>query len=167
MPTLANAQQVAESAAWRQFNINGNTVSINSEGNPDGKRSYEVLAENDGLAVARLSVNRNGVLSDAWKADLDGNGAPEIIVAVGQLDGSNQGSVDVHEWDGYKFISKRLPQAIPSEKGAYFGHDQFKLENGQLIREFPRFKDESDGQIPSGEKARYRFDMQVFGWAPQ
>ena len=158
------AQEADPAAAWRQFEIDGKLISVNPDADGDGKRSYEVLAEQDGLAVARLSVNRDGILSNAWKADLDKDGDPEVVVAIGQLDGTNKGGVDIHEWDGYKFVSAKGQARIPAEQANYDGHDQFRLADGQLIREFPRFRDEGGSRVPAGETASYRYDMASGHW---
>ena len=149
---------------WRQFELAGKVVTVAPELGEAGVRSYEVLAEEAGLAVARLSVNRNGVLSDAWKTDLDNDGNPEIVVVVGQLKGGNTGSADIHEWDGHKFASVRATQKIASEGAAYDGHDQYHIVDGKLVREFPRFTSSGGSKVPSGEKARYQYDMQSGQW---
>ena len=154
-------------APWRSFDLAGKTVSIQPDVDSKGLRSYEILVEENGLAVARLSVNRNGVLSNAWKTDLDADGNPEIVVAVVQLAGTNEGSADIHEWDGYKFLSERTSQKISGEKSRYAGHDQYDLRDGILTREFPRFNLQNGAQVPSSEKARYRFDMQAGRWIAQ
>ncbi|MGR8947966.1 MAG: hypothetical protein ACU84Q_07960 [Gammaproteobacteria bacterium] len=160
----AVADEGQPSSAWRAFEFQGKTVSVRPENNADGTSSYEVLAEEGGLVMARLLVNRNGVLSDAWKTDLDGDGSPELVVAIGQLNGTNQGAVDIHEWDGYKFDSVRVPLDIAAEKNSYDGHDQFKLTAGKLRREFPRFIEAEGNRVPSGDKASYHFDMQSSRW---
>ena len=165
-PLVCAAEEPSESTAWRQFDIDGKTISVNPDADGDGKRSYEVLAEQGGLTVARLSVNRDGILSNAWKTDLDKDGAPEVVVAVGQLNGTNNGGVDIHEWDGYKFVSTKGQARIDAERGSYDGHDQYKLADGQLIREFPRFKTEGDARVPTGDTASYRYDMSSGGWTP-
>ena len=161
--STVNAAEEDAATAWRQFEIAGKTISVNPDADGDGKRSYEVLVEEAGLAVARLSVNRNGVLSDAWKTDLDNDGNPELVIAVGQLDGMNRGAVDIHEWDGYKFVSERGPDK-PVGETSYEGHDQFSLKAGQLIREFPKFRDEGGARVPAGESASYRYDMATSQW---
>ena len=161
--STGNTQEADAAAAWRQFEIAGKLFSVNPDSDGDGKRSYEVLVEEGGLAVARLSVNRNGVLSDAWQTDLDNDGNPEIIVAVGQLNGMSRGAADVHEWDGYKFVSRRGPDNVAAEP-SYDGHDQFALKAGQLMREFPKFRDEGGARVPAGETASYRYDMATSQW---
>ena len=155
----------AETAApWRQFDLAGKVATIQAEVGEKGLRSYEVLVEENGLAAARLSVNRNGVLSEAWKTDLDADGNPEIVVVVGQLGGGNAGSADIHEWDGHKFASVRAIQTIASEQPAYDGHDQYKIVGGKLVREFPRFRDNNGSKVPTGDKASFRYDMSSGQW---
>lgn len=162
----AEARAAEENAgtAWRQFEIDGKTMSVRPDSNADGTRSYEVLAEDNGLVMSRLLVNRNGVLSNAWKTDLDGDGSPEVVVAVSQINGTNEGAVDIHEWDGYKFASVRAPKKIAAEKDSYDGHDQFDFAAGKLRREFPRFTRSGDNRVPTGDTASYQFDMQSGQW---
>jgi hypothetical protein len=162
MGSLVFAEQTT--APWRQFDMMGKVVTVEPELGEKGVRSYEVLAAENGLATARLSVNRNGVLSDTWKTDLDSDGNPEIVVIVGQLGGGNAGSADIHEWDGHKFASVRAMQKIDSEGAAYDGHDQYKIVNGNLLREFPRFRSNEGRKVPSGGRASFRYDMKSGQW---
>ena len=163
-PMISIAEESGDSPAWRQFEFDDKTISVSADTDAEGKRSYEVLAEQTGLAVARLSVNRDGVLSDAWKTDLDQDGSPEVVVAVGQLNGTNNGTVDIHEWDGHKFVSTRGQDRIPSAQAFYDGHDQFSFTDGQLVREFPRFRDEGGARVPAGETASYVYQMSSGQW---
>ena len=161
---IASAAEEVPDSAWRQFDIDGKTMSVRPDSNADGTRSYEVLAEDNGLVMSRLLVNRNGVLSNAWKTDLDGDGSPEVVVAISQLNGTNEGAVDIHEWDGYKFDSVQAPRKIAAEKSVYDGHDQFEFAAGKLRRAFPRFTQAGENRVPTGETASYQFDMQSGQW---
>ena len=164
MAISLQAQDAQQASAWRQFEFDGKVISVNADTGIDGEGGYEILAEQNGLAVARLSVNRVGIMSDAWKTDLDKDGNFEVVVATGQLNGTNKGGVDIHEWDGYKFVSTRSRERIDAERASYDGHDQYKLVDGQLIREFPRFQNDAGTWVPSGETARYRYDMSSGEW---
>lgn len=155
----------AESAAaWRTFEFAGKMAFVIA--GSDSNQGYELLVEENTLALARMEVNQQGVLNDAWRADLDSDGNPEIIVAIGQLKGTNLGWVDIHEWDGHKFSSVRVNHQLPIGDEEYSGHDQFSVSNGNLMREIPQFKLAGDSTVPTGKKLLYRYDMHANQWRP-
>ena len=129
-------------------------------------RSYQIAVSDALRVLARLEVNRDGLVTDAWLTDLDRDGHFEIVVATGQLDGTDKGAVDIHEWRDFRFETWRTAPLAPAEAAGYRGNDQIRLENGQLRREFPVFTDASAGQrpLPTGEMARFEYDAAAMRW---
>lgn len=129
-------------------------------------RAYQVVVSDELRPLSRLEVNRDGVITDVWMTDLDGDGAFEIVVATGLLDGADRGAVDIHEWQDGRFNSTAVAGLPADDRMAYRGNDQFSVENHQLRWAFPLFDaPDSDGKaVPSGQMARFRYDYGANRW---
>lgn len=141
-------------------------VVASSESEFSELRTYQVVVSDDLRTLSRLEVNRDGVISDAWMADLDRDGAIEIVVATGLLDGDDRGSVDIHEWQDGRFASTAVAKLPVEARASYRGNDQFSLVDGQLWRAFPLFSTpDGDGNaVPTGRMARFRYDYVANRW---
>jgi len=80
-----------------------------------------------------ISVERKGIITDAWNMDLDNDGNPEIYVQyVVRKDVSD---MNVYEFAGNSFDKISFP-GLNTTKG-YEGKDQFFVKNGELFRSVP------------------------------
>lgn len=143
-----------------------NIVVASVESEFSEARAYQVVVSDELRTLSRLEVNRDGVIADAWMTDLDGDGAFEIVVATGLLDGDDRGAVDIHEWQDGRFSSTAVARLPADERAAYRGNDQFSVENHQLWWAFPLFDaPDADGNaVPSGRMARFRYDYGANRW---
>lgn len=154
----------ADQPSSYEFSKDGLSINVVPvESDFDDSRAYQVVVENELRTFSRLQVNRDGIVSDAWLTDLDGDGAFEVIVATSQLGGGDNGALDIHEWDNFQFESTIAK--LPADVG-YAGNDQFALENGRLTRAFPVFGGANGGNVrlPSGEMARFVYDFGAKKW---
>ena len=161
----ARAQESADK--WR-FQKGGLSISVVAkDAEYDDRRSYQIVVEDDIRMLSRLEVNRDAVLTNAWQTDLDGDGAFEIVVTTGQVNGSNSGGVDIHEWNGNRFDSMRPKRSTDAERVGYQGYDQFELHEGTLIRSYPIFITHNGNWAPSGDMARYVFHFADRAWVKE
>ncbi len=80
-----------------------------------------------------ISVERNGVITDAWNLDLDNDGNPELYVQF--VVRKNVNDLNVYEFNNNSFNKLTFP-GLNSVKG-YEGNDQFYVKNGDLFRTVP------------------------------
>ncbi len=81
------------------------------------------------------SVERNGIITDAWNMDLDNDGNPELYIEL--LSKKNVRDLNVYEYSGNSFNKISFPPLSAKMKKIYGGDDQFLIKNGELFRTFP------------------------------
>lgn len=81
------------------------------------------------------SVERNGIITDAWNMDLDNDGNPELYIEL--LSRKNVRDLNVYEYSGNSFNKISFPSLSSKMKKVYGGDDQFLIKNGELFRTFP------------------------------
>lgn len=104
-----------------------------------------------------LSVQREGVVTDAWNMDLDNDGNPEIYVQT--LVRKNVADVNVYEFNN-DFNKISFP-GISSLKG-YQGDDKFFVKNGDLFRSVPIVQTENGKTTTLIKTLKYRLSGNSF-----
>lgn len=132
---------------------------VGKEAEFDETRAYQIVVRDELRTLARLEVNRDGLVTDVWLTDLDGDGAFEIVVATAQLGGADIGAADVHEWRDFRFDSTKTAPLSAEQAATYRGNDQFTLVDGGLRRSYPEFIERTGGVVPSGKmvELEYRY----------
>lgn len=82
-----------------------------------------------------LSVERDGIITDAWNMDMDNDGNPELYIEL--LSKKNVKDLNVYEFSGNSFNKISFPPLSAKSKKNYNGNDQFMIKNGELFRSFP------------------------------
>ena len=98
-----------------------------------------------------ISVEREGIITDAWNMDLDNDGNPEIYIQT--LVRKNVADVNVYEFGGD--FSKISFPGISTMKG-YHGDDKFFVKNGDLFRSIPIVQDNSGKTTTLVKTLKYR-----------
>tara|TARA_Y100000588_G_scaffold213968_1_gene227902 strand:+ start:861 stop:1379 length:519 start_codon:yes stop_codon:yes gene_type:complete len=154
----------ASSVDWEFESDDLKVVVIGKDAVYDDVRSYQIVVSDELRTIARLEVNRDGLVTDAWLTDLDQDGMFEVVVATGQLSGAEAGAVDVHEWQEFRFVSSRPKQLTTTELVGYQGNDQYTIAGGRLQRSYPMFN-ETDGMwVPTGLMARFEYQYPEDRW---
>ena len=89
--------------------------------------------------------------------DVDGN--PEILIQAKRKDTINYTTVYAFEFSEGKAQKLDFPKLTSSQRKGYRGGDNFYIEEGKLIREFPVFIGSGVGAKPSGEKRKLAYDL--------
>lgn len=82
-----------------------------------------------------ISVERVGIISDAWNMDLDNDGDPEIYIQY--LVRKNVNDINVYEYANNSFNKISFPGLSSENKKGYKGDDKFYVKNGDLFRTVP------------------------------
>lgn len=102
----------------------------------DSIGGYQILMSDSVKNVYRsTSVERNGILNDAWNMDLDNDGNPEIYIQL--LSKKTVLDLNVFEYSGGSFNKINFPSLSSNQKKGYSGNDKFFIKNGELYRSFP------------------------------
>jgi hypothetical protein len=105
-----------------------------------------------------ISVERNGIITDAWNMDLDNDGNPEIYVQ--SVVRKNVNDLNVYEFNGNDFNKISFP-GITSMKG-YEGNDNFFVKNGDLFRAIPIVQRDSGKTTTLIKTIKYRLGGNSF-----
>jgi hypothetical protein len=114
----------------------------------------------------------DGTVSSAELADLDGDGSPELYVAVTSAGSGSAGSLVGWAVNKRKSLSgvflPPLDAASPQAQG-YQGHDNFQVDGSRLVQRFPIYRPGDANASPSGgERALfYRLARGEAGWLLQ
>lgn len=82
-----------------------------------------------------ISVERKGVIIDAWNMDLDNDGNPEIYVQY--VVRKNVNDINVYEYGNGGFNKISFPGLRSDIKAKYKGNDKFYVKSGELFRSVP------------------------------
>ncbi len=82
-----------------------------------------------------LSVERKGVITDAWNMDLDNDGNPELYIQY--VVRKNVNDINVYEFNSNSFDKISFPGLNSNLKKGFQGDDKFFVKNGDLFRSVP------------------------------
>lgn len=104
-----------------------------------------------------ISVERKGIVTDAWNMDLDNDGNPEIYVQT--VVRKNVADLNVYEFSG-DFNKISFP-GISTMKG-YQGDDKFFVKQGELFRSVPIVQSDSGKTVTLVKTLKYRLSGNSF-----
>jgi len=99
-----------------------------------------------------VSVERKGILVDAWNMDLDNDGNPEVYVQY--LVRQNVNDLHVYEFSGNSFDKITFPGLNDRYKADFKGNDRFFVKNGGLFRSVPLVK---KGEAKASEEKQVEY----------
>jgi hypothetical protein len=102
----------------------------------DSVGAYMILMSDSSKSkYESISVEREGIIRDAWNMDLDNDGNPELYIEI--MTNKNQFDLNVYEFSGNDFRRIRFPSLPDRLKKVYNGGDRFTMKEGDLYRSFP------------------------------
>jgi len=97
-----------------------------------------------------LSVERSGIITDAWNMDLDNDGNPELYIEL--LSKKTVKDLNVYEYSNGGFNKISFPALSSRAKKTYGGNDKFMIKNGELFRSYPIVNSTDTAQQNGSEK---------------
>lgn len=123
------------------------------------QRQLQLRVEKNGRELTTTTQTVEGVVSDAVAANLNDNKFPELLIFV-----TDAGSGSYGQLIGYEFLNQgrrnlTLPElAGPAAKG-YQGHDEFRVQNGRVLRSFPIYLDADPNCCPTGGQRTIQYEL--------
>lgn len=131
-------------------------------GDPD----YQIVVENEELLLTRLTATYSGQLSKSFVADLNKDGAFEVIVTF-SFDGGHQTGVHIYSWKEFRLEPHKIATLNDEQQSGYRGNDEFAVADGKLIRIFQLYE-EVDGQwTATAEQRRLTYSLDDASWRAQ
>jgi hypothetical protein len=134
------------------------TVAPDPESTLSGAE-YQITVRNDELLLSRLSAPYTGSLSKSFVADLNHDGAFEVVVTYTEA-ATHATAIKVYSWKDNLLQPIKLAELDVQQKQGYRGDDEVAVVNGKLIRLFQIYE-EHDGEwvaTASQRKLHYSFD---------
>lgn len=119
--------------------------------------AIKVSRDNKQLIVIRQKTD--GWVVNAEAADLDRNGSPEIYIYASTYGSGSFGKIYAFEFFPTSFDAIRTEPLLPMLAEGYMGQDAFKIENGQLIREFPIYRAGDTNVRPTGGSRKIWYEL--------
>jgi hypothetical protein len=109
----------------------------------------------------RIESERDGMIANVWLADLESDGAVDLVVALASAGSGSYGSVHVYRHQDDDFVSVPIAGL---EAAGYMGHDVFSVEGGRLYRTFPTYAEGDPNAAPTGGDVRLRYSFGENAW---
>jgi len=125
--------------------------------------TYRAEVKWPGGTTDRIQAERDGMITGVWLADLESDGALDLVVALSSAGSGSYGSVHVYRHRNEDFVPVVVPD-LDAEQTGYMGHDVFTVEEGRLYRTFPRYVEGDPNAAPSGGQVRLRCSFDENAW---
>jgi len=117
----------------------------------------DVTLRRGGKFLSRIRADVDYLAEKAWLADLSGDGRPELVIASSSVDNQARGALDVYQIEKNSLRRASLPK--PDDSGGYRGGDSFFLDDRQIVRTFPVYRDGDAVNKPSGGSQTLKYDF--------
>lgn len=108
----------------------------------------EISIGHGGKIFSRYRTDVDYLAENAWAADLNGDGKPELVVASRTVGNEARGALDVYQVDGKTVRRASLPEL--TDPSGYRGGDRFGLDGRQIVRTVPVYRDGDLAGEPTG-----------------
>lgn len=122
------------------------------------RRAYAVEVKRDSGFTTR-AVFRASPIVQAWAEDLDSDGNFEVLLWTRAEGVESTGSLNVFEFDGRVLALRPSPGIPEAARAGWRGQDQFRIDAGAVVRDFPVYNPGDPRERPSGghREIVYRF----------
>lgn len=120
---------------------------------------YQITVRNAELLLSRLSAPYSGVLSKSFVADLNHDGAFEVVVTYTEAT-SHATAIKVYSWKDNLLQPVKLAGLDEQQSRGYRGDDEVAVKDGKLLRLFQVYE-QQDGDwaaTTAQRKLHYSFD---------
>lgn len=131
-----------------------------SEGSYD-LRVYQ--GSKDGF-IAGVVRPRDGEIEECWFRDLNGDGKPEVVVALRCVGSGSYGRLEIFTFAGNKLSEVNVAEPPKRPGASYMGHDRYELREGRIVRAYPLYKDADPNSAPTGGEAKFTLDLDKKQW---
>lgn len=103
--------------------------------------SFVILhSDSSGKKYTTTTGDLDGSIVDVYNTDMDADGNPEILIEAKSTDTTKYANIYAYEFNDNQARKLDFP-SLKSSKKNYRGQDNFYIQEGKLIREFPSFAD--------------------------
>jgi len=136
----------------------GQDYDVVSWGRGQTKTGAFAILHSDSAAARYVTTTGDliGTIVDVFNTDMDLDGNPEIIIEAKGTDTSNYINVYAFEYTNGHAEKLDFPYLTKQQRQGYRGEDNFYVQEGKLMREFPLF---DAGAKPTGQKRQLEYGL--------
>ncbi|MGZ3778201.1 MAG: hypothetical protein ACXVI9_11725 [Mucilaginibacter sp.] len=101
----------------------------------------------------------DGTLVDVYNSDMDLDGNPEILIQARGTDSTNYATIYAFEFNGGKGNKLDFPKLNKNQRKGYRGEDNFYINQGKLMREFPIYDGTGKDAKSTGAKRVFEYGL--------
>jgi hypothetical protein len=100
-----------------------------------------------------------GSLVDVYNSDMDLDGNPEILIQAKAKDTSNYAIIYAFEFTNGRADKLDFPKLTKSQRKGYRGDDNFYIQDGKFMRQFPIYDGDGKDTKPTGQKRLLQYGL--------
>lgn len=121
--------------------------------------SFAILhSDSSGRKYTTTTGNLDGKITDVFNTDMDADGNPELLIQAKSTDTTKHVNIYAFEFNNNNAREIDFP-SLKSSKANYRGNDNFYIQEGKLIREFPSYKGSGADAKPTGGKYKLQYTL--------
>lgn len=115
-------------------------------------------SDSSGRKYNTTTGDLDGTITDVYNTDMDADGNPEILIQAKSTDTTKYVNIYAFEFNNNQARTINFP-SLKSSKANYRGKDNFYIQEGKLIREFPSFKGSGKEAKLTGGKYKLQYNL--------
>ncbi|HEY0246609.1 MAG TPA: hypothetical protein VGC01_13665 [Mucilaginibacter sp.] len=122
--------------------------------------SFLILhTDSSGKKYTTTTGDLEGAINDVYNTDMDVDGNPEILIQAKKKDTIDHTTIYAFEFSDNKAQKLDFPKLSSSQRKGYRGGDNFYIEEGKFIREFPVYDGSGKEAKPTGQKRKLEYGL--------
>jgi len=122
--------------------------------------SFLILhSDSTNMKYTTTTGDLDGIIVDVYNADMDMDGNPEILIQAKATDTTNYAVIYAFEFNNDKADKLDFPKLTKSQKQGYRGNDNFYIQDGKFMREFPIYTGNGKDATPTGQKRLLQYGL--------
>lgn len=139
----------------------GQTYDVVSWGRGSTDAGAFAILHSDSSAIQYTTTtgDLDGTIADAFNADMDTDGNPEILIQAKTTDTMSYAKLYAFEFNNGGANKLDFPKLTRSQRNGYRGGDNFFIRDGKLIREFPIYDRNDSLAKPTTAKRQLEYGL--------
>jgi hypothetical protein len=122
--------------------------------------SYLILhSDSASMKYVTTTGDLDGSIVDVYNADMDMDGNPEILIQAKATDTTNYAVIYAFEFNNDRADKLDFPKLTRSQRKGYRGNDNFYIQDGKFMREFPIYDGNGKNAKPTGQKRLLQYGL--------
>jgi len=122
--------------------------------------AYAILhSDSADIKYTTTTGDLEGSIIDVYNSDMDLDGNPEILIQAKAKDTSNYAIIYAYEFTNGKADKLDFPKLTKSQRKGYRGDDNFYIQDGKFMRQFPIYDANGKDAKPTGQKRLLQYGL--------